>query len=144
MKYFEKLAKKDKEEMGVGELAARTLPGAVVPFLGSYLATPEKMRKAHPVASTLLGPTGAMGAKAKNTGKSQLGTAAGAGAVYSAAAMPALHGLRGGYGGAKGMKLLKGVASMGSMGAVGGALGGAMSYGLGHMFGSERKKSAYK
>ena len=69
MKYFEKYSKKEDE---TGIYPRRFLHAIPVPFLRGYLATDPEIAQKHPAVAAFLGPGGAYGAKAKDTGKSYL------------------------------------------------------------------------
>ena len=135
MKYFEKTAKKDKEQMNFGELTGRqavNIAGSsIIPFLPAYLSTPTKIRDRHPAVSTVLGPLGASGAHAKDTGESNLGATTAAGAA-SYAPFGAL------IGGVRGRSMASALAGAG-LGALAGGVSGATAYGLGHLFGKKTK-----
>jgi len=93
----------------------------------------------HPAVSLLWGRPGAMGAVAKNTGKSYLPQAIGQGAVG------------GGIGGSV-YGILQALAQRNPLaipanvaaGVVGGAMVAPLAYGGGHIFGRPQKKSDYK
>ncbi len=135
MKYFEKIAISKEEK----EIYKKT-PWRLVPYAGPYLGTPEKMREAHPVVSALWGAPGSLGAKAKDTGKTYLGSAVktettigtGIGAIAGTVA-----GVVGKY---KGKELAKFIAAATGAGGAAGAAGGAVAYGGGHLFGKKKKK----
>ena len=120
------------------------------PLLGSYFATPEKLREQHPAVATLLGPTAALGAKARNTGESELGTAAAAGAIPGGLLGALIGGIAGaetayqGKAGKAGKAAIMTALAGSVLGAGAGALGGSISYGTGHLFGDRVPKKEYK
>ena len=135
MKYFEKTAISKEEK----EIYKKS-PYRFVPFAGGYLSSPEKYRKKHPVVSTLMGPAASLGATAKGTGKSQLGTAIRSEAVVNTAIGAVVGGIATVAGGAKGGALAKKLVTNVPASAAAGALGGAVAYGAGHLFGDVDNK----
>ena len=135
MKYFEKIAISKEEK----EIYTKS-PYRFVPLAGGYLSSPEKYRKKHPVVATLLGPQGTLGATAKGTGKSQLGTAVKSEAIVNTAIGAAVGGVVGLAGGAKGGALAKKLFYNLPASAAAGAFTGAVAYGAGHLFGNVDKK----
>lgn len=160
MKYFEKQSEKKSEKKDTG-LAARTAYGMLgIPGVSNYLSTPESIREKHPVVSMMMGSAGARGANAKNTGKSEMGTAVKENAIMGATTGAVVGGLAAPIVLKDVPRLLTGpkISTLGKIGvigavtglsaAAGGIVGGAsapITYGLGHLFGrnTNEKKAGF-
>ncbi len=135
-KALEKFAKEKKDKISKAELNSTTVGHSILgglPLIGNAAGLSRGNREGHKTAGLFLGPSGAAGAEAKDTGRSTLLPAMGGGAI-GGAALGALIGSNNRIAGA-------------IKGAAGGGAAGGVAYGLGHLFGknySKREKADYK
>lgn len=136
MKYFEKTSEQQDSGLGVRTIAS------MMPIIGNYYSTPDSLRKKHPTVATVFGQAGARGANAKNTGKSQLGTAIKENAVMWAPMGAIIGGLAEGALVSRssiptGGSIATGILGGAALGAALGAVKAPISYGAGHLFGKK-------
>ena len=143
---FEKMAKKlsaedyknyetDKSNTSAGALAWN-----YVPVAGPYLSAPKRVREQHPATSFLLGNAGARGARAKNTGKSELEAIVKQHAIFGSVTGAISGSILGAMVGKKPSAILGGAVGGAAYGAATTAGASAVNYGLGHLFGRDIDK----
>lgn len=133
---FEKIAEKDRRSFG--SIVSSSITGIPTEEQGDLM-------KKHPGVMYFIGPEGARGARAKNTGTPELMPAMASGGIRGGVGLAGLGGVIGGVMSAadKTKSIGKGAALGAAMGLgaglVLGSIGGGLDYGLGRVFGKTKE-----